>query len=90
MIAGKSHRLILLRLVQQSDTAYLQVVERLGLNPEHRSHDGRKQFITIAKKYKVDEYAIKYIVGHEINDITEKVYTERDVDWLKEEIEKIK
>lgn len=69
---------------------FKKIVERLELNPEHRSHDGRKQFITIAKKYKVDEYAIKYIVGHEINDITEKVYTERDVDWLKEEIEKIK
>lgn len=60
---------------------FKKIVERLGLNPEHRAHDGRKQFITIAKKYKVDEYAIKY---------TEKVYTERDVDWLKEEIEKIK
>ena len=30
------------------------------------------------KKYKVDEYAIKYMVGHEIQDITEKVYTKRD------------
>lgn len=42
------------------------------------------------KKSKVDEYAIKYVVGHTIEDITESVYTERDVDWLKEEIEKIK
>ena len=43
-----------------------------------------------AKKYGVDEYAIKYIVGHKISDITEKVYTQREIQWLKDEIEKIK
>ncbi len=69
---------------------FAKIRERLELNPEHRPHDGRMQFITQAKKYGVDEYAIKYIVGHAINDITEKVYTKRDVQWLKTEIEKIK
>lgn len=68
---------------------FAKIRDRLGLNPEHRPHDGRMQFITQAKKYGVDEYAIKYIVGHAINDITEKVYTKRDVLWLKTEIEKI-
>ena len=62
----------------------------LNLNPEHRPHDGRKHFVTMAKKYGVDEYAIKYMVGHKIADITEKVYTQREFDWLKTEIEKIK
>ena len=42
------------------------------------------------KKYKVDEYAIKYIVGHRINDLTEDVYTEREDSWLLEEVQKIK
>ncbi len=65
-------------------------MNELGLSTEHRAHDPRKHFITMAKKYKVDKYAIKYIVGHSISDITEKVYTERDLIWLKEEIEKIK
>lgn len=37
----------------------------------------------------VDEYAIKYMVGHQITDITEKVYTRRDPSWLAEEIRKI-
>lgn len=62
----------------------------LGLNTEHRAHDGRKHFITMAKKYQVDEYAIKFIVGHSVSDITEKIYTERDPKWLIDEIEKIK
>jgi len=46
-------------------------------------------FVTMAKKYGVDEYAIKYMVGHKISDITEKVYTQREYEWLKTEIEKI-
>ncbi len=72
---------------------YLKVFNRirdeLNLNPEHRPHDGRKHFVTMAKKYNVDEYAIKYLVGHKISDITEKVYTAREFSWLREEIEKI-
>ena len=66
------------------------VVEELGLNPAHRPHDGRAHFITQAKKYNMDEYALKRIVGHDIDDITEAVYTTRDVSWLIAEMEKIK
>lgn len=69
---------------------YNKLRDTLKLNPDHRAHDGRKHFVTKAKKYKVDEYAIKYMIGHTISDITEKVYTQREISWLQEEIEKIK
>ena len=69
---------------------FCMIRDELNLNPEHRPHDGRKHFVTMAKKYGVDEYAIKYMVGHKISDITEKVYTQREFEWLKDEIEKIK
>lgn len=69
---------------------FSRIRDELHLNPEHRPHDGRKHFVSMAKKYGVDEYAIKYMVGHKISDITEKVYTAREFDWLREEIEKIK
>ena len=46
-------------------------------------------FYHAGKKYGVDEYAIKYIVGHQISDITEQVYTKRELSWLQSEIEKI-
>lgn len=69
---------------------FVKIRDLLGLNPAHRPHDGRKYFVTMAKKNKVDEYAIKYMVGHKISDITEKIYTERESKWLREEIEKIK
>lgn len=62
--------------------------DRLGLS-EHTPHDPRKFFVTTAKKYHVDEYAIKRIVGHEIADLTEKVYTERNFEWLRSEMLKI-
>ncbi len=38
----------------------------------------------------MDEYALKEMVGHSIQDITESVYTIRDLEWLREDIEKIK
>lgn len=67
-----------------------KVVAALGLNPEHRPHDPRKTFITRAKKAGVDEYALKHMVGHSIQDITESTYTQRDIEWLREDIEKLK
>lgn len=68
---------------------FMKIRDILNLNPQHRAHDGRMHFITTAKKYNVDEYAIKYMVGHSISDMTERVYTKRDITWLSSEIEKI-
>ena len=44
----------------------------------------------MAKRANVDEYAIKRIIGHQIVDLTERVYTDRSIDWLRSEIEKIR
>lgn len=66
------------------------IKKALNLNPDHKPHDGRAHFVTMAKEAGVDEYAIKYMVGHSISDITERVYTTRSFDWLRSEIEKIK
>ena len=65
------------------------ILDELKLNPEHRPHDPRKHFVTMAKKNHLDQYAIKRIVGHRIDDITEAVYTDRDPQWLYEEVCKI-
>lgn len=75
---------------QRYQHGFSMVRDELKLNPEHRPHDGRKHFVTAAKNAGVDEYAIKYMVGHKISDITEKVYTQREFEWLRTEIEKIK
>lgn len=65
------------------------VINQLNLNPDHRPHDPRMTFITRCKKAGVDEYALKEMVGHNIKDITESVYTVRDVEWLRADLEKM-
>ena len=67
-----------------------KVVNQLGLNSEHRPHDPRTTFVTRGKKAQMDEYALKEMVGHSIQDITESVYTLRDLEWLREDLEKLK
>lgn len=66
-----------------------RLVDWLNLNPDHKPHDPRKTFITLAKKYNMDEYALKRIVGHAINDITESIYTDRSLEWYIKEMQKI-
>jgi integrase len=66
-----------------------KVVDELGLNSEHRAHDPRVTFVTRAKKAGIADAAIKKIVGHRITDITEASYTARDIEWLRQDIEKL-
>lgn len=66
-----------------------KTIARLNLNPEHRPHDPRMTFSTRCKRANVDEYALKEMMGHNIKDITESVYTIRDVEWLREDLEKM-
>lgn len=68
---------------------YNRTISRLNLSEDHRPHDGRKTFVTMAKKKGLDEFAIKKIVGHAISDITERVYTDRDIEWLRSELSKL-
>lgn len=66
---------------------WLKIMSRFGMT--HKPHDTRHTFITMAKECELNEYLLKRIVGHEVNDITERVYTHRTIDDLKAEIEKI-
>lgn len=61
---------------------------RLDITPHYTRHT----FISKAKSREVNmnEYILKLIVGHEIGDLTEHIYTHRELKDLKEEILKIK
>ncbi len=61
----------------------------LRFNMTHKPHDTRHTFITWAKAAGFDEYILKLIVGHEIDDVTEKVYTHRTIEQLSNEFNKI-
>lgn len=68
---------------------FAKIMTALKFREDHRPHDPRKTFITMAKKAEVDEYVIKRLIGHRITDITENTYTERDIEWLRSELEKM-
>ena len=65
-----------------------KIMKRLNMN--HKPHDTRHTFITKTKIADMNEYILKMIVGHAINDITEDTYTHRTIDELHTEIQKIK
>lgn len=59
------------------------------LNFNHTPYDGRHTFITKMKRANANDNILKLIVGHSIQDITEKVYTHRKIEDLFNEIKKI-
>lgn len=68
---------------------FKKVMKKLNMI-DHKPHDTRHTFITKAKKEGVDQYILKLMVGHEIDDVTEKVYTHRTLEDMRQEIMKIK
>ena len=68
---------------------FYKVMQILGLDPNHRPHDPRMTFITMAKKAGINDNAVKLLAGHKITDITEAAYTARDIEWLRSDIEKM-
>ena len=44
----------------------------------------------VRDKANVNKYALKGLVGHHISDVTENVYTDRPITWLRKEIKKNK
>ena len=73
-------------------TRFNNVMSSLHFRKEITPHYTRHTFITKAKSKEVNmnEYVLKLIVGHDIGDLTEHVYTHREIEDLKEEMNKIK
>lgn len=56
---------------------------------DHLPHDGRHTAATLMKRFHVDEYARKKILGHSGGNITDEVYTHTDAAYLIEEFRKV-
>lgn len=69
-----------------------KVIKQLNFRNEITPHYTRHTFITKAKSRQVgmNDYVLKLIVGHDIDDITEHVYTHRELEDLREEMKFIK
>lgn len=68
-------------------TRFDRLKKRFGWN--HMPHDVRHTFVTKAKEAGMNEWILKLIVGHAIDDLTEKVYTHRRIEELRAEMDKI-
>ena len=97
-IHPKIHDLVKNRLNVAGDTlfnlnyeqyrySYKKVMKALNMN--HSPHETRHTFTTRAKEVGMDEYCLKLIIGHAISDLTERVYTHRQIEQLKLEMNKI-
>lgn len=70
------------------DTYWSNVMEQLGM--EHRPHDCRHTFASRSDTAGLNKLCIKRIMGHKSTDITDKVYTHKDIGELIAEVNKIK
>ena len=68
------------------DEKFGKIMEQLQM--EHLPHDTRHTFATLGDNYNMNKLCIKRIMGHASKDITDKVYTHKDIEELKKEIEK--
>lgn len=59
---------------------FAKTMSHLGLT--HLPHDGRHTFASLADSAGVNKVAVKLIMGHASNDITERVYTHKAIDEL--------
>lgn len=72
-------------------SAYRDLMKELKLESKHiEPYDTRYTFSTLAKTNRVDTSAHKKIMGHLCNDITDDIYTHEPIEYLYEEVKKIK
>lgn len=70
-------------------TQMYNTLEPLGIE-KHTPHDCRHTFSALCEKYGIRENDRKRMLGHSFKDITNKKYGHRELEDLREQIEKIK
>lgn len=69
------------------DEKWSKIMEQLEM--EHLPHDCRHTFATLMDNAGANKVSIKRIMGHASTDITDKVYTHKDIEELKKAIDLI-
>ena len=62
-----------------------KIMEQLQM--EHKPHDARHTFASLMDSAGANKLCIKRIMGHASKDITDKVYTHKDIQELREAID---
>lgn len=66
------------------------MMEQLEFSKEHKPHDTRHTFATRMDRTPANKLCIKRIMGHASTDITDKVYTHKDIEELIEAVNYLK
>lgn len=66
---------------------YMPMNAEFGM--QHHFHDTRHTFISMAQKYRLNDFCLKRIVGHSGSGVTQNVYTHVGVPELLQEINKL-
>lgn len=69
----------------QLHTRFIAVMNDLNMN--HTPHETRHTFITELDNLGANKTSIKRLVGHKRGDVTEKVYTHKDIEQLRKAVE---
>jgi len=69
--------------------AMYETLKSLGIK-KHTPHDCRHTFSMLCDKYGVNENDKKTMLGHAFTDVTNKVYRHRELEELRNQIERIK
>lgn len=67
---------------------FARILEQLNIQA-HTPHDTRHSFASYADSCELNKLCIKRIMGHESADITDRVYTHKDISELLKEINKL-
>lgn len=85
-LAGRETGKFLLELsYPKFNVAFKEVCARLGT--PHTIHDTRHTFATRADNFGMNKVCIQRLMGHASRDITDKVYTHKDLQQLRKAIE---
>ena len=67
-----------------------KIIEQLEFNPNHKPHDTRHTFSTRMDRTDANKLCTKRILGHASKDVTDKVYTHKDIQDLLEAVNKLR
>ena len=67
-----------------------KIMEQLEFDKQHKPHDTRHTFSTRIDRTNANKLCIKRILGHASTDITDKVYTHKDIEDLLEAVNLLK
>lgn len=66
-----------------------KIIEQMEFNKDHKPHDTRHTFATRIDRTNANKLCIKRILGHSSTDITDKVYTHKDIIDLLDTVNKL-